>query len=250
MKKSVILILTAALAANSLSAISVSADAQDDSAPAYTITEAQYAAWAEYGISAEELDELIRSSTPTGIKDFIYHVKATGNVTGATCTLTNVVTPANLTYFSVSNTNNITNVSTNTSYDFLAGTYTRTDSGTIASAGRLFIVYFTRLNTSTSISSCFNSIGVSISNAPGSYSVEYPVVTDDEDFIWLGDANHDGYVDVSDVMTITDFVAEVPCYFPDAGKAAADVNQDYHIDMDDAWLIQQYIAHINTHVWG
>ena len=115
MKKLFVLFLIAALAASSLSAISVSADAQDDSAPAYTVTEAQYAAWAEYGVSAEELDSLIARSTFTNIYDFAYFANCSSYSNNAKVKIETYYDPATTSFMGADVLPNISNSSNSTS---------------------------------------------------------------------------------------------------------------------------------------
>ncbi len=61
----------------------------------------------------------------------------------------------------------------------------------------------------------------------------------------LGDANGDGYVNISDVTDIQRAVAEIDT-LDDLRKKAADVNGDGVVTIDDATILQMYLAEFAT----
>jgi hypothetical protein len=65
------------------------------------------------------------------------------------------------------------------------------------------------------------------------------------DSVLLGDANGDGYVNISDVTDIQRAVAEIGT-LDDLRKKAADVNGDGVVTIDDATLLQMYLAEYET----
>ena len=83
----------------------------------------------------------------------------------------------------------------------------------------------------------------------GSYGYEYaqshniPYVLLDE--VKLGDANGDGYVNISDVTDIQRAVAEMDT-LDDLRKKAADINGDGVVTIDDATFLQTYLAEFET----
>jgi len=83
----------------------------------------------------------------------------------------------------------------------------------------------------------------------GSYGHEYaqshniPYILLDS--VLLGDANGDGYVNISDVTDIQRAVAEMGT-LDDLRKKAADVNGDGVVTIDDATLLQMYLAEYET----
>ncbi len=83
----------------------------------------------------------------------------------------------------------------------------------------------------------------------GSYGHEYaqshniPYILLDS--VLLGDANGDGYVNISDVTDIQRAVAEIGT-LDDLRKKAADVNGDGVVTIDDATLLQMYLAEFET----
>ncbi len=83
----------------------------------------------------------------------------------------------------------------------------------------------------------------------GSYGYEYaqshniPYVLLDE--VKLGDANGDGYVNISDVTDIQRAVAEMDT-LDDLRKKAADINGDGVVTIDDATILQMYLAEFAT----
>ena len=83
----------------------------------------------------------------------------------------------------------------------------------------------------------------------GSYGYEYaqshniPYILLDS--VLLGDANGDGYVNISDVTDIQRAVAEMDT-LDDLRKKAADVNGDGVVTIDDATILQMYLAEFAT----
>ena len=83
----------------------------------------------------------------------------------------------------------------------------------------------------------------------GSYGYEYaqshniPYILLDS--VLLGDANGDGYVNISDVTDIQRAVAEMDT-LDDLRKKAADVNSDGVVTIDDATFLQTYLAEFET----
>ena len=83
----------------------------------------------------------------------------------------------------------------------------------------------------------------------GSYGYEYapahniPYILLDS--VLLGDANGDGYVNISDVTDIQRAVAEMET-LDDLRKKAADVNGDGVVTIDDATFLQTYLAEFET----
>ena len=83
----------------------------------------------------------------------------------------------------------------------------------------------------------------------GSYGHEYaqshniPYILLDS--VLLGDANGDGYVNISDVTDIQRAVAEMDT-LDDLRKKAADVNGDGVVTIDDATFLQTYLAEFET----
>ena len=65
------------------------------------------------------------------------------------------------------------------------------------------------------------------------------------DSVLLGDANGDGYVNISDVTDIQRAVAEIDT-LDDLRKKAADVNGDGVVTIDDATILQMYLAEFAT----
>ena len=65
------------------------------------------------------------------------------------------------------------------------------------------------------------------------------------DSVLLGDANSDGYVNISDVTDIQRAVAEIDT-LDDLRKKAADVNGDGVVTIDDATIVQMYLAEFAT----
>ena len=65
------------------------------------------------------------------------------------------------------------------------------------------------------------------------------------DSVLLGDANGDGYVNISDVTDIQRAVAEMET-LDDLRKKAADVNSDGVVTIDDATFLQTYLAEFET----
>ena len=65
------------------------------------------------------------------------------------------------------------------------------------------------------------------------------------DSVLLGDANGDGYVNISDVTDIQRAVAEIET-LDDLRKKAADVNSDGVVTIDDATFLQTYLAEFGT----
>ncbi|MBQ5744071.1 MAG: dockerin type I repeat-containing protein, partial [Ruminococcus sp.] len=65
------------------------------------------------------------------------------------------------------------------------------------------------------------------------------------DSVLLGDANGDGYVNISDVTDIQRAVAEMDT-LDDLRKKAADVNGDGVVTIDDATILQMYLAEFAT----
>ncbi len=83
----------------------------------------------------------------------------------------------------------------------------------------------------------------------GSYGYEYaqshniPYILLDS--VLLGDANGDGYVNISDVTDIQRVVAEMDT-FDDLRQKAADINGDGVVTIDDATFLQTYLAEFGT----
>ena len=83
----------------------------------------------------------------------------------------------------------------------------------------------------------------------GSYGYEYaqshniPYILLDS--VLLGDANGDGYVNISDVTDIQRAVAEMDT-LDDLRKKAADINGDGVVTIDDATFLQTYLAEFGT----
>ena len=83
----------------------------------------------------------------------------------------------------------------------------------------------------------------------GSYGYEYaqshniPYILLDS--VLLGDANGDGYVNISDVTDIQRAVAEMDT-LDDLRKKAADINGDGFVMIDDATFLQTYLAEFGT----
>ena len=83
----------------------------------------------------------------------------------------------------------------------------------------------------------------------GSYGYEYakthniPYILLDS--VLLGDANGDGYMNISDVTDIQRAVAEMDT-LDDLRKKAADVNGDGVVTIDDATILQTYLAEFET----
>ena len=83
----------------------------------------------------------------------------------------------------------------------------------------------------------------------GSYGYEYaqshniPYILLDS--VLLGDANGDGYVNISDVTDIQRAVAEMDT-LDDLRKKAADINGDGVVTIDDATFLQTYLAESAT----
>ena len=83
----------------------------------------------------------------------------------------------------------------------------------------------------------------------GSYGYEYaqshniPYILLDS--VLLGDANGDGYVNISDVTDIQRAVAEMDT-LDDLRKKAADINSDGVVTIDDATFLQTYLAEFGT----
>ena len=83
----------------------------------------------------------------------------------------------------------------------------------------------------------------------GSYGHEYaqshniPYILLDS--VLLGDANGDGYVNISDVTDIQRVVAEMDT-LDDLRKKAADINGDGVVTIDDATFLQTYLAEFET----
>jgi len=83
----------------------------------------------------------------------------------------------------------------------------------------------------------------------GSYGYEYakersiPYVLLDD--VRLGDADGDGYVNISDVTDIQRAVAEMDT-LDDLRKKAADINGDGVVTIDDATILQMYLAEFAT----
>ena len=65
------------------------------------------------------------------------------------------------------------------------------------------------------------------------------------DSVLLGDANGDGYVNISDVTDIQRAVAEMDT-LDDLRKKAADINGDGVVTIDDATILQMYLAEFAT----
>ncbi len=65
------------------------------------------------------------------------------------------------------------------------------------------------------------------------------------DSVLLGDANGDGYVNISDVTDIQRAVAEMDT-LDDLRKKAADINGDGVVTIDDATFLQTYLAEFET----
>ena len=65
------------------------------------------------------------------------------------------------------------------------------------------------------------------------------------DSVLLGDANGDGYVNISDVTDIQRAVAEMDT-LDDLRKKAADINGDGVVTIDDATFLQSYLAEFET----
>ena len=65
------------------------------------------------------------------------------------------------------------------------------------------------------------------------------------DSVLLGDANGDGYVNISDVTDIQRAVAEMDT-LDDLRKKAADINSDGVVTIDDATFLQTYLAEFGT----
>ena len=65
------------------------------------------------------------------------------------------------------------------------------------------------------------------------------------DSVLLGDANGDGYVNISDVTDIQRAVAEMDS-LDDLRKKAADINGDGVVTIDDATILQMYLAEFAT----
>ena len=65
------------------------------------------------------------------------------------------------------------------------------------------------------------------------------------DSVLLGDANGDGYVNISDVTDIQRVVAEMDT-FDDLRQKAADINGDGVVTIDDATFLQTYLAEFET----
>ena len=65
------------------------------------------------------------------------------------------------------------------------------------------------------------------------------------DSVLLGDANGDGYVNISDVTDIQRAVAEMDT-LDDLRKKAADINGDGFVMIDDATFLQTYLAEFGT----
>ncbi len=83
----------------------------------------------------------------------------------------------------------------------------------------------------------------------GSYGYEYAKAQNIPyillDSVLLGDANGDGYVNISDVTDIQRAVAEMDT-LDDLRKKAADVNGDGVVTIDDATFLQTYLAEFET----
>ena len=92
--------------------------------------------------------------------------------------------------------------------------------------------------------------GHRIANASGEANVIADAITIDGGFAFTaefarGDANSDGYVNISDVTNIQRAVAEMDT-LDDLRKKAADVNSDGIIDGRDATAVLSYYAYIST----
>lgn len=249
MKKQFLIILTAALAASSLSAISVSADELGSSSPAYTVTEADYAVWAEYGVSAAELDAMLAATSPTYIKDFVYYADCSYYQNGTTFEINTIYDPSTVSFMGADVLPNVSGSSSSTSN--YGSNKKFTVSGTIVGTGDLYRFKFTRSDLSATINSTTNQC---ILSTWVQYTFGYANITVHNDYnglIWIGDVNQDAVVDISDVMMITSFVSgSTSTIISDAGMLAADCNFDGNVDLDDALLIQQYCARQTDHVWG
>ena len=83
----------------------------------------------------------------------------------------------------------------------------------------------------------------------GSYGYQYAKAQNISyillDSVLLGDANGDGYVNISDVTDIQRAVAEMDT-LDDLRKKAADVNSDGVVTIDDATILQMYLAEFAT----
>lgn len=57
----------------------------------------------------------------------------------------------------------------------------------------------------------------------------------------LGNVNNDGEVNITDVTTIQQYLAEM-AEFDELQQAAADANRDNTLDISDATALQMYLA--------
>jgi hypothetical protein len=123
--------------------------------------------------------------------------------------------------------------------------------GRIAFANCTSLEYVNIPESVTAIDSTafYNDPNLTIGVWFGSYGHEYaqshniPYILLDS--VLLGDANGDGYVNISDVTDIQRAVAEIGT-LDDLRKKAADVNGDGVVTIDDATLLQMYLAEFET----
>ena len=130
-----------------------------------------------------------------------------------------------------------------------------TEIGTYAFANcpNLVAVYLPASVTMISNSAFYNDPNLTIYCYKDSYAHTYAEIkniayvlldAEPQEYIY-GDANSDGYVNISDVTDIQRAVAEIDT-LDDLRKKAADVNGDGVVTIDDATILQMYLAEFAT----
>ena len=122
-----------------------------------------------------------------------------------------------------------------------------------ANCPNLVAVYLPASVTTISNSAFYNDPNLTIYCYKDSYAHTYAEIkniayvlldAEPQEYIY-GDANSDGYVNISDVTDIQRAVAEIDT-LDDLRKKAADVNGDGVVTIDDATILQMYLAEFAT----
>ncbi len=246
MKKRVFAALCAALTMSGVYSLSAFAD-ETDADTTCSLSSAAYQMLLDYyGCSPAELDAKLSVRTAVNTYDFVCHVNCPyARATPATVKIDITYNNNYISYFDVIN-GSITANSTGGGY---TTAHTQT---TFNQAGRIMTYRFTRTDLSTDPSTfmptsyCADVTYLKFGNYTPETNPDSWITYDN--YVFVGDLNNDGAVDISDYMAICNYL--VGSGSPSINRAAIDVNSDGYEDLTDANLIYDYICHVNTHVWG
>ncbi len=112
--------------------------------------------------------------------------------------------------------------------------------GVLISPGTAFIV---KILAADDFDSCIVKNSTSAFDNSLKLMSNNPVKTE---VVFVGDANGDGIISISDVVSISSYVAN-PSSNPLKNLRAADANGDGVVTKDDATMVQQYLAQVISH---